>query len=219
MDDNKSKITRRECVSVLGASMGGMAVGIPLLAEAAPAAHAVSVSLRINGAEHRLTIDPRVTLLDLLRERLSLTGTKKGCDHGQCGACTVLVNGRRINSCLSLAVSHDGDEVTTIEGIAHQSQLHPVQAAFIEQDGFQCGYCTAGQICSAVGLLSEVRKGDISFVTPNPQRIGRVELSDDEIRERMSGNICRCGAYPGIVAAVKSASGVTGNASRMKGGE
>jgi xanthine dehydrogenase YagT iron-sulfur-binding subunit len=222
-DRNHSTIRRRECVSVLGASMS-IAFGVPLLDEvaqpayAAASANAVAVSLRINGSDHRITIDPRVTLLDLLRERLGLTGTKKGCDHGQCGACTVLVNGRRINSCLSLAASHDGDQVTTIEGLAQQGVLEPIQAAFIEHDGFQCGYCTPGQICSAVALLSEVRKGDASFVTPNPQRLGPVELTDDEIRERMSGNICRCGAYPGIVAAVKTASGATGNASRVNGG-
>ena len=166
-----------------------------------------------------MTIDPRVTLLDLLRERLALTGTKKGCDHGQCGACTVLVNGRRINSCLSLAVSHEGDQVTTVEGLAHGRYLDAVQAAFIEHDGFQCGYCTPGQICSAVALLSEARNGDASFVTPNLQRLGPVELTGDEIRERMSGNICRCGAYPGIVAAVKSAGAAQGSASRAKGGE
>lgn len=203
--------------------MGSIAFGLPLIDEAAPPAYAaasanrVAVSLRINGSDHRVTIDPRVTLLDLLRETLGLTGTKKGCDHGQCGACTVLVNGRRINSCLSLAVSHGGDQVTTIEGLAHEGQLEPIQAAFIEHDGFQCGYCTPGQICSAVALLSEVRKGDASFVTPNLNRLAPVELTDDEIRERMSGNLCRCGAYPGIVAAVKMASGVTGSASRMKG--
>jgi xanthine dehydrogenase YagT iron-sulfur-binding subunit len=229
MDVNKSanqpngEITRRECVSVLGASLGTMAFGVPLLdeiaqpAHAAASANAVAVSLRINGQDHSATLDPRVTLLDLLRERLGLTGTKKGCDHGQCGACTVLVNGRRINSCLSLAVSHDGDQVTTIEGLAHAGELEPIQAAFIEHDGFQCGYCTPGQICSAVALLAEVRKGDASFVTANLQRLGPVELTDDEIRERMSGNICRCGAYPGIVAAVKAASAAAGNASRMKG--
>ena len=222
-NQDHSKITRRECVSVLGASMGTLAFGVPLIDEASPrayaaaSANAVGISLRINGSDHRTTIDPRVTLLDLLRERLGLTGTKKGCDHGQCGACTVLVNARRINSCLSLAVSHDGDEVTTIEGIARSGVLEPIQAAFIEHDGLQCGYCTPGQICSAVALLSEVSKGDASFVTPNAQRLGPVELSDDEIRERMSGNICRCGAYPGIVAAVKTASGTTGHASRMKG--
>jgi xanthine dehydrogenase YagT iron-sulfur-binding subunit len=222
-DRNHSKMTRRECVSVLGASMGGAAFGIPLIDEVTQPAHAaasgntVAVSLRVNSSDHRVTIDPRMTLLDLLRERLGLTGTKRGCDHGQCGACTVLVNGRRINSCLSLAASHDGDQVTTLEGLAKNGVLDPVQVAFIEHDGFQCGYCTPGQICSAVALLAEVRKGDVSFVTPNPRRLGPVELSEDEIRERMSGNICRCGAYPGIVAAVKMASGTTGSASRMKG--
>jgi xanthine dehydrogenase YagT iron-sulfur-binding subunit len=155
---------------------------------------------------YRFTVDPRVTLLDLLREHIGLTGTKKGCDHGQCGACTVLVNGRRINSCLSLAASHDGDRVVTVEGLARGGALDPVQTAFIEHDGFQCGYCTPGQICSAVALLSEVRRGDASFVTRDLRRLGPIELTDDEIRERMSGNICRCGAYPGIVAAVKTAS-------------
>jgi xanthine dehydrogenase YagT iron-sulfur-binding subunit len=224
-DRNHTKITRREYVSVLGASIGSVAFGVPLIDEAAPpayaagSANAVEVTLRINGSDRRIIIDPRVTLLDLLRERLGLTGTKKGCDHGQCGACTVLVNGRRINSCLSLAASHDGDRVRTIEGIAQSGVLAPVQAAFIEHDALQCGYCTPGQICSAVALLSEVRKGDASFVTPNPQRLGPVELTGEEIRERMSGNLCRCGAYPGIVAAVKAASGTIGNASRMEGRE
>jgi xanthine dehydrogenase YagT iron-sulfur-binding subunit len=159
-------------------------------------------------------LDPRVTLLDLLRENLGLTGTKKGCDHGQCGACTVLSNGRRINSCLSLAVSHDGDEKTTVEGLARGGELHPVQAAFIEHDGFQCGYCTPGQICSAVALLDEARRGDASWVTPAVRRVGAVALTDDEIRERMSGNICRCGAYPGIVAAVRTAGRVTAKESK-----
>jgi xanthine dehydrogenase YagT iron-sulfur-binding subunit len=218
IERNRYKITRRECVSVL-------ALSVPLLDELTPAVYAapspndVAVSLRINGTEHRVTLDPRMTLLDLLRERLGLTGAKKGCDHGQCGACTVLVNGRRINSCLSLAVSHEGDQITTIEGLAHGSALDPVQAAFIEHDGFQCGYCTPGQICSAVALLSEARRGDASFVTANLRHSGPADLTDDEIRERMSGNICRCGAYPGIVAAVKTAAGTLGNASRMKGGK
>ncbi len=152
-------------------------------------------------------MDPRVTLLDLLREHLSLTGTKKGCDHGQCGACTVLANGTRINSCLSLAASHEGDEITTIEGLARGGALDPIQSAFIEQDGFQCGYCTPGQICSAVALLAEARNGDASYVTADLRRVGPVELTGDEIRERMSGNICRCGAYPGIVAALQTAAG------------
>jgi xanthine dehydrogenase YagT iron-sulfur-binding subunit len=202
--------------------MGSLAFGVPLIEEIAEPAYAagntnaVAISLRINGSDHRLAIDPRVTLLDLVRERVGLTGTKKGCDHGQCGACTVLVNGRRINSCLSLAVTHDGDQVTTIEGLASGGTLEPVQTAFIEHDGFQCGYCTSGQICSAVALLSEVRRGDASFVTANPQRLRPVELTDDEVRERMSGNICRCGAYPGIVAAVKAAGATWGSASRTK---
>jgi xanthine dehydrogenase YagT iron-sulfur-binding subunit len=148
----------------------------------------VNVHLKINGKAYTLDIDPRVTLLDALRERLHLTGSKKGCDHGQCGACTVLVNGRRINSCLSLAVTHEGDEITTIEGLANGEELHPLQSAFIEHDGFQCGYCTPGQICSAAALLKENHAN-----------------SDDEIREWMSGNICRCGAYPNILAAIKEA--------------
>ncbi len=166
----------------------------------------VDVTLRVNGTEHTLKIEPRVTLLDALRERLALTGTKKGCNHGQCGACTVLVSGRRINSCLALACMHEGDEIVTVEGLARDSELHPVQAAFIKHDGFQCGYCTPGQICSAVALISEVKAGTKSTVTPDIKKDGQVELTDAEIRERMSGNICRCGAYPGIVAAVREAS-------------
>lgn len=167
----------------------------------------VAVRLRVNGSNYGLRLDPRVSLLDLLREQLELTGTKKGCNHGQCGACTVLVNGRRINSCLALAVIHDGSEITTVEGLARGDELHPLQAAFIRHEGFQCGYCTSGQICSAVAMLREVEQGTASHVTSDVRRQGRVELTDDEIRERMSGNICRCGAYPGIVAAVREASG------------
>jgi xanthine dehydrogenase YagT iron-sulfur-binding subunit len=148
-----------------------------------------------------------VTLLDLLRERLDLTGSKKGCDHGQCGACTVLVNGRRVNACLTLAVAHDGDEITTVEGLARGDALHPVQQAFLEHDGFQCGYCTPGQICSAVALLDEIRIGAVSAVTPDVTRLAAITLTDDEIRERMSGNICRCAAYAAIVTAVRAASG------------
>jgi xanthine dehydrogenase YagT iron-sulfur-binding subunit len=154
----------------------------------APEVARISLKLRINGQEHAAEVDPRTSLLDLLRENLHLTGSKKGCDHGQCGACTVLANGRRINSCLSLAVMHEGDEIVTIEGLANGEQLHPIQAAFLEHDGFQCGYCTPGQICSAVALLKENHAN-----------------SDDEIREWMSGNLCRCGAYPNIVAAIKQA--------------
>ncbi len=162
-------------------------------------------SMTVNGQAHRIPEDPRVTLLDLLRESLGLTGTKKGCDRGQCGACTVLVNGRRVLSCLSLAVAHDGDDVTTIEGIAHGDRLHPVQAAFIEHDGLQCGYCTPGQICSAVALLRELADGTVSAVTADVRDLRPVDLTDDEIRERMSGNLCRCGAQPGIVAAIRAA--------------
>jgi xanthine dehydrogenase YagT iron-sulfur-binding subunit len=165
----------------------------------------VVVRLRINGSNYGLRLDPRVSLLDLLREQLDLTGTKKGCNHGQCGACTVLVDGRRINSCLALAVIHDGSEITTVEGLARGDELHPLQAAFIRHEGFQCGYCTSGQICSAVAMLREVEQGTASHVTQDVRRQGRVELTEEEIRERMSGNICRCGAYPGIVAAVHEA--------------
>jgi xanthine dehydrogenase YagT iron-sulfur-binding subunit len=166
----------------------------------------VTVELRINGRSHVLSLDPRTTLLDALREHLTLTGSKKGCDHGQCGACTVLINGRRINSCLTLAVMHDGHSITTIEGLATGETLHPLQAAFVEHDGFQCGYCTSGQICSAAGMLSESRSGMPSYVTEDLTQ-ALPELTDAEIRERMSGNICRCAAYPNIVAAIKQAAG------------
>ncbi|MBV6624523.1 MAG: 2Fe-2S iron-sulfur cluster binding domain-containing protein [Rivularia sp. (in: Bacteria)] len=166
----------------------------------------VTVNLKINGKKQTLQVEPRVTLLDALREYIGLTGTKKGCGHGQCGACTVLVNGRRINSCLTLAIMNEGAEITTIEGLAQGDDLHPVQAAFIKHDGFQCGYCTPGQICSAVAAITEVKQGRVSAVTPDVRKEGQIELTDTEIRERMSGNLCRCGAYPGIVAAVKEAS-------------
>ncbi|HKY05919.1 MAG TPA: 2Fe-2S iron-sulfur cluster-binding protein [Blastocatellia bacterium] len=162
----------------------------------------VRVALKVNGATKTLEIDSRVVLLDALRERLALTGTKKGCDQGQCGACTVLVDGRRVLSCLTLAATLEGREVTTIEGLAEGDQLHPMQAAFIKYDGFQCGYCTPGQICSAVGLLEEASRGDVSHVTEDVS-VTTTRLTDDQIRERMSGNICRCGAYPGIVAAIQ----------------
>ena len=147
------------------------------------------VTLRINGEARSLTVDTRTTLLDLLREHVGLTGAKKGCDHGQCGACTILIDGRRANSCLALAVAHDGAELTTVEGLASGGTLHPVQAAFVEKDAFQCGYCTPGQICSAVGMIAEAQQQGAA-------------LDAAEIRERMSGNLCRCGAYPNIVAAI-----------------
>jgi xanthine dehydrogenase YagT iron-sulfur-binding subunit len=148
-----------------------------------------AIALRINGEEHHLDVDVRTTLLDLLRENVGLTGAKKGCDHGQCGACTILLNGRRANACLALAVAHDGSELTTVEGLAAGDDLHPLQAAFIEHDAFQCGYCTPGQLCSAVGMLAEAEAEGVA-------------LDAAEIRERMSGNLCRCGAYPNIVAAI-----------------
>jgi len=161
---------------------------------------AFKVSFTVNGIAQTLELDPRITLLDALRDVLGLTGSKKGCDQGQCGACTVLVGGRRINTCLSLAIMHEGDEITTIEGLGCLEALHPMQAAFVEHDGLQCGFCTPGQICSAVGALEEFRRGVPSHVT---KRLDQVELTDEEIRERMSGNICRCAAYPNIVAAIR----------------
>jgi xanthine dehydrogenase YagT iron-sulfur-binding subunit len=166
---------------------------------------AYSVALTVNGRPYRLTVDLRTSLLDLLREHVHLTGTKKGCDHGQCGACTVLVNGRRITSCLTLAVMHDGDDIVTIEGLGSPDALHPLQVAFIERDAFQCGYCTPGQICSAVGMLAEAGAGWPSHVTSDVG-IEQVELTPTEIRERMSGNICRCAAYPNIIAAIRDVS-------------
>jgi xanthine dehydrogenase YagT iron-sulfur-binding subunit len=160
------------------------------------------LTLRVNGVPHSVRIDTRTTLLDALRERFGLTGTKKGCDHGQCGACTVLVNGRRINSCLSLAMMHADDEITTIEGVGAPGALHPLQTAFIDAEGFQCGYCTSGQICSALGMLEEVAAGWPSHVSGDLMPAPPLDLG--EIRERMSGNLCRCAAYPRIVAAIQS---------------
>ena len=160
------------------------------------------IGLTVNGRVWHLDLDLRTSLLDALREHLHLMGTKKGCDHGQCGACTVLVNGRRINSCLTLAVMHEDDDIVTIEGLGAPGALHPMQAAFVERDGFQCGYCTPGQICSAVGMLAEVNAGWPSHATADVAS-RRIALTDAEIRERMSGNICRCAAYPNIVAAIR----------------
>ena len=215
MDDLK----RRDFLKTTALAGGGLLVGQLLLTDGSgsllshalavvpqTASERIAVRLRINGSNYGLRLDPRVSLLNLLREQLELTGTKKGCDHGQCGACTVLVDGKRINSCLALAVTYDGSEVTTIEGIAKGDQLHPLQAAFIEHEGFQCGYCTSGQICSGVAMLQEIAQGTASHVTTDVRRAGPVELTDEEIRERMSGNICRCGAYPGIVAALREVS-------------
>jgi xanthine dehydrogenase YagT iron-sulfur-binding subunit len=191
-DDFSGQPTRRELVA--GGAAIPIAMGLTSGTAAQPGANAapapVAVSLTVNGARHTLTLDPRTTLLDVLREHLDLTGTKKGCDQGQCGACTVLLDGRRINSCLTLAVMKDGATVTTIEGLAVNGVLHPLQQAFIDHDAFQCGYCTPGQICSAAGLMAE----------------GKARTAD-EIRELMSGNICRCGAYTNIVAAIQQAMG------------
>ena len=158
----------------------------------------------INGQTHHVEADIRTTVLDLLREHLGLTGSKKGCDHGQCGACTVLINGRRVNACLSLAVMHQQDEITTIEGLGTADHLHPLQDAFVRHDGYQCGYCTPGQICSAVGMLDEAAKGWPSYVSDD---LENAHLSNAEISERMSGNICRCAAYPNIVDAIREVAG------------
>ena len=169
-----------------------------------------TIELKINGQLQTLNVEPRVTLLDALREKLGLTGSKKGCDHGQCGACTVLIDGQRVYSCLTLAVMQEGKEITTIEGLATGDNLHPVQTAFIDNDGFQCGYCTPGQICASVALLDEVKNGSVSYVTPdltNPPQLAN--LSAAEIKERLSGNLCRCSAYNGIVAAVQQSIGQT----------
>lgn len=201
--------TRRAVVgtaALLGAAPGfaSAETSSPQVPEALPTD--LPVRLNVNGAERLLTLDTRTSLLDALREHLRLTGSKKGCDHGQCGACTVLVNGRRVNSCLSLAVMHEGDAIVTIEGLGEPERLHPMQAAFVEHDGFQCGYCTPGQICSAVGMIGEAKEGWPSVVTED--LTSRPTLDDHEIRERMSGNICRCAAYPNIRAAISQVAGV-----------
>jgi xanthine dehydrogenase YagT iron-sulfur-binding subunit len=167
-----------------------------------PALQKKQIKLRLNSADHTLTIEPRVSLLDALREYLGLTGTKKGCNQGACGACTVLCDGQRVLSCLALAVQYEGTEITTIEGLSKDGNLHPMQAAFVEHDGFQCGYCTPGQICSALGMIEEFRSGSASAVTADVAA-ETIELSDDELKERMSGNLCRCGAYIGIRAAIR----------------
>lgn len=172
-----------------------------------PQVEPVPLRFTVNGQSRELMLDTRVTLLDALREHLDLTGTKKGCDHGQCGACTVIVNGQRINSCLSLAVMHEGDEVTTIEGLGTPENMHPMQAAFVKHDGYQCGYCTPGQICSAVSVLEEIKAGIPSHVTDDIT--ADVGMTNDEMRERMSGNICRCGAYSNILDAMSEVAGET----------
>ena len=179
-------------------------------AMASSATGETTLQLNINGQSQTLSIEPRVTLLDALRETLGLTGSKKGCDHGQCGACTVLIDNQRVYSCLLLAVMQDGKTIATIEGLANGDNLHPVQTAFIDNDGFQCGYCTPGQICASVALLDEVNNGAVSYVTPDLNSTPQLaSLSDTEIKERLSGNLCRCSAYNGIVAAVQQVTGQT----------
>jgi xanthine dehydrogenase YagT iron-sulfur-binding subunit len=209
-------VSRRTFLTSAGVLGAAVATGLPKVAAAqaekqaaGSAMKTMQVSLSVNGTAHALSLDTRTTLLDALRENLEMTGSKKGCDHGQCGACTVLVDGRRVNSCLTLAVSVAGSEITTVEGLAKGDELSAVQSAFLEHDGFQCGYCTPGQICSATALLEEAKQGQLSQVSWKTGHTGKTgpELTDSEIRERMSGNICRCGAYPNIVAAVRAAAG------------
>lgn len=205
------KITRRNLLKAGAASATATAMATPSMTAAQQGSQAgmqalsATVTLRVNGAAREVSLDMRTTLLDALREHLHLTGTKKGCDHGQCGACTVVLDGRRVNSCLTLAVMHDGAEITTIEGLGTPTALHPMQAAFVKHDGYQCGYCTPGQICSAVAMLEEVSQGVPSHVSASLTE--RPLLSAEEIRERMSGNICRCGAYSNIVEAITEVAG------------
>ncbi|WEF32903.1 aldehyde dehydrogenase iron-sulfur subunit PaoA [Pseudoduganella chitinolytica] len=208
------KLTRRDLLIAGAVSATVAAVPAVAAGQAQPAGGRsdmptppvkAKVALTVNGQRRELEVDTRTTLLDALRENLRLTGTKKGCDQGQCGACTAIVDGRRINSCLTLAVMHDGAQVTTIEGLGTPDKLHPMQAAFVKHDGYQCGYCTPGQICSAVSVLDEIRKGLPSHVTDDLTRAP--QLTEEEIRERMSGNICRCGAYSNIVDAIVEVAG------------
>ena len=221
-DGQIDKKTRREFLQSAAVIGAGIAAGGILPADSAELVNdhsqtniinssspdAIAVSLKINGKTENLKVDPRASLLDVFREQLGLTGTKKGCDHGQCGACTVLVDGQRINSCLTFAVMYQGKDLKTIEGIANGDQLHPLQQAFIERDGFQCGYCTPGQICSAIGMIEECKSGHASFVSDDiTAAIPLATLSREEIKERMSGNLCRCGAHPGIVEAIKDVAG------------
>ena len=207
-------ITRRGLLAAGAASASATIVAHPATAQtpARPAALAgtpvlSTVTMQVNGKAQRMDLDTRTTLLDALREHLHLTGTKKGCDHGQCGACTVIVDGQRINSCLTLAVMHEGSAVTTVEGLGTPDKLHPMQAAFVKHDGFQCGYCTPGQICSAVGVLREIEQGVPSHVTAD--LTAAPQFTPAEMRERMSGNICRCGAYSNIAEAITEVAGGT----------
>ncbi len=204
---NQPELSRRDLL-IVGA-VSAATVAAPGAAEAQPASDQpvlAKVAFDVNGARRELELDTRTTLLDALREHLQLTGSKKGCDHGQCGACTVIVDGRRINACLSLAVMHEGGKITTIEGLGRPGALHPMQAAFVKHDGFQCGYCTPGQICSAVAMLDEIKAGIPSHVTAD--LTAKPRATGDELRERMSGNICRCGAYSNIIDAISDVAGV-----------
>jgi xanthine dehydrogenase YagT iron-sulfur-binding subunit len=209
------ELSRRRFMQTAGVISAGIAVGLPSLSAAETPSNAQTITLEVNGQSKTLSLDTRTSLLDALRESLELTGSKKGCDHGQCGACTVLIDGRRVNSCLTLAFAAVGSEITTIEGLAKTadpkdlSELHPVQAAFLEHDGYQCGYCTPGQICSAVAAIEEHRRGAISIVSLHTGKTDHPAMTDEEIRERMSGNICRCGAYPNIVAAIRDVAGAS----------
>jgi len=203
MHDMDDELTRRELLQLAAATAAASA--LPLGADAAePSGTAApvltKVSFEINGKPHSLELDTRTTLLDALRDHLHFTGTKKGCDHGQCGACTVIAGGRRINSCLTLAVMHEGDHITTIEGLGTPDKMHPMQAAFVKHDGYQCGYCTPGQICSAVAVLAEIKAGIPSHVSED--LLTPPQLTNAELRERMSGNLCRCGAYSNIAEAI-----------------
>ena len=211
-DPTTHLISRRDALIAGAAAAAAVSSSAPASAapSAPPAPSAAGVprmklSLSVNGQARTLELDTRTTLLDALREHLDLTGTKKGCDHGQCGACTVIADGRRINACLTLAVMHEGAQITTIEGLGTPQNMHPLQAAFVKHDGYQCGYCTPGQICSAVGVLDEIRRGIPSHVSAD--LTARPLLSVDELRERMSGNICRCGAYSNIVDAITEVAG------------
>ncbi len=208
-DKDPTAMTRR--TSLAAATCAAVAVGLPAAAEGervSSEGQVMEIAFTVNGQARALRLDPRTTLLDALREHLHLTGTKKGCDHGQCGACTAIVDGRRINTCLTLAVMHPGSRITTIEGLGSPEALHPMQDAFVRHDGFQCGYCTPGQICSGVAVLEEIRAGIPSHVTADLN--APVEFGDAEIRERMSGNICRCGAYSNIVEAIAEVAGRQG---------
>ena len=217
-DTDDVKVTRREFLITGASSVAAVTLPSTSAAQVPTPGQPIraNVSLQVNGQARQLNVDTRTTLLDALRENLQLTGTKKGCDHGQCGACTVLVNGRRINSCLTLAVMHQEDDILTIEGLGSADDLHPMQSAFLRHDGYQCGYCTPGQICSAVAMLDEVRKGWPSHVSGD---LTDIDLTDAEISERMSGNICRCSAYPNIVDAIREVSGLPPAGREVAGAE